>query len=433
MREALTEREVLLRQAPHIIAPMRFVLPHHKGLRPRWLIRLGLFLYDHLGGRKILEKSKSLDLTKDIAGKALKDSFTRGFEYSDCTVDDSRLTVLAAIDARQHGADIKTCTRLTAATPEGNHWQLTLEDTSTGNTIATECRVLVNAAGPWVSEVTKNRIHTHSKSGARLVKGSHIVVPAIFDHKKSYIFQNDDDRIVFAIPYQGKYTLIGTTDVDVKGDFNDRQITEAEIDYLCHAVNVYFKSRITRDDIVWSFAGIRPLYDDGATAAQEATRDYVLELSGDVDNPVLLSVFGGKITTFRHLAEDALDRLSPFLENPGPAWTVNSTLPGGDFAHDGIDRLITSISAKHSYLPRELADRLAHTYGTNSFQLLDGCTSIDDLGILFADNLYQREVDYLITHEWARTSTDILFRRTKLGIDFPDEAKTRLEAYLTKQ
>ena len=413
VREALSEREILLNAAPHLVRPMRFVLPHHAGLRPWWMIRAGLFLYDHLGGRKLLPPTRTVDLSRD---PALKPGHTRGFEYSDCWVDDARLVVLTARDAAMKGADIRTRTRCVAARPEDGAWSLTLENGTHEN-----ARVLVNAAGPWVSQVLSGVVAQNAPTRIRMVKGSHIVVRKLFEGEKAFIFQNTDGRVCFAIPYQQDFTLIGTTDEDYTGDPGAVAISPSEETYLCDAVNEYLRAQVTAADIVWRYAGVRPLRDDGASKAQEATRDYVLELTG---TPPVLSVFGGKITTHRRLAEAAMARLAPFFPGlPGP-WTKNATLPGGDFPWNGIESLRADLQRQQPSLPTRTAQRLVHAYGTDAPKMLGGA----DLGA----GLTEREVDFLVEHEYARTAQDILWRRTKLGLRMTPAETEALTRYLAR-
>lgn len=409
VREALAEREVLLRAAPHIVWPLRFVLPHHAGLRPRWLIRLGLFLYDHLGGRTLLPGTRSLDLRRAPEGAALRPEFARGFEYSDCWVEDARLVVLNARDAADRGAEVRVRTRCVSAERAGGAWRLTLAGEGAGEARA---RVLVNAAGPWVAEFLTRGARLNAPAKVRLVKGSHIVVRRLWDGPHAYIFQNADGRICFAIPYEGDFTLIGTTDQDFTGDPGTVAIGEDETRYLCAAVSAYLARPVTPADVVWSFAGVRPLYDDGASRAQEATRDYVLSLDAPAGAPPLLSVFGGKITTYRRLAEAALARLAPHLPMRG-AWTASAPLPGGDFPHDGAPALAERLIAQHPWLAPATARRLVRQFGTDAFRLLDGADGPEPT--LVAD-LTPREARWMIEREWARTPDDILWRRTRLGL-----------------
>ncbi len=340
VREALQEREVLWAMAPHIIWPLRFVLPHHRGLRPAWLLRLGLFLYDHLGGRKRLPATRTLDLSSDATGKPLKTGFfRRGFEYSDCWVQDSRLVVLNARDAADRGATILTRTRVTGLSREGDVWRVRLEDRRGGSVREVTAGLVVNAAGPWVDEVLRGPLGRNDAHNVRLVQGSHIVVRKLYDHDRAYIFQNADGRIIFAIPYEGAFTLIGTTDRDYDGDPAKVAITDGEIDYLLSAAGEYFAQPIGRGDIVWSYSGVRPLYDDGASKAQEATRDYVLKVDGEGAAPRIVNVFGGKITTYRRLAESVLEKIEEALgRRGGGSWTGKVALPGGDFPVDGARR-----------------------------------------------------------------------------------------------
>jgi len=430
VREALIEREVLLRAAPHIVRPLRFVLPHHAGLRPWWLIRLGLVLYDHLGGRRYLAPTRMLDLAGDDAAVPLSDGFRRAFEYSDCRVDDARLVVLAARDAAARGAAIRTRTRCLAARRSGDRWQLSLEDRRTGRRATVAARALANAAGPWVSEVIRTVAGLDAPAPVRLVKGSHIVVDRLFEHDRAYIFQNGDGRICFAIPYERDFTLIGTTDEDFSGDPATVAIDEAETDYLLAAVNAYLKRPVSRAMIRWSYAGVRPLYDDGAPAAQAATRDYVLRLDGGPGEAPLLSVFGGKLTTFRRLAEEALAKLGPTFPAMGGPWTAGATLPGGAIDPAGLDRWRAAIAARFAFLDPLLVDRLCGAYGTEVEAILAGVRSAADLGEDFGAGLSRREVDWLIDREWAETAEDILWRRSKLGLRVTDAGRCALDAHL---
>ncbi|GIX08670.1 glycerol-3-phosphate dehydrogenase [Elioraea sp.] len=423
VREALAEREVLLRAAPHIIWPLRFVLPHHAGLRPRWLIRLGLFLYDHLGGRRILPPTRSLDLRRAPEGTALKPEFTRGFAYADCWVEDARLVVLNARDAADRGARVCVRTRCMRAAREGAVWRLELAGETSGEARA---RALVNATGPWVAEFLAGAVRAAAPAKVRLVKGSHIVVRRLWDGPHCYIFQNADRRICFAIPYEDDFTLIGTTDLDVTGDPAAVAIGADEVAYLCTAVSAYLREPVRPEHVVWSYAGVRPLYDDGATKAQEATRDYVLALDAPAGAAPLLSVFGGKITTYRRLAEAALARLRPHLPMRG-AWTAAAPLPGGDFPHDGAPALVARLVAAHPWLAPATARRLVRQFGTQSFALLEGAAGPETP--LVAD-LAPREVRWMIEREWARTPDDILWRRTKLGLRATAAERAALAAFM---
>ncbi|MDZ4736738.1 MAG: glycerol-3-phosphate dehydrogenase [Rhodospirillaceae bacterium] len=430
VREALIEREVLWANAPHIIRPMRFVLPHHRGLRPAWLLRLGLFLYDHLGGRRRLPPTRTIDLSKDPAGRPLKPGFRRAFEYSDCWVDDARLVVLNARDAADRGATIRTRTRVVSARREGDRWRIALRNEVTGASETVTASLLVNASGPWVDEVLDGVVGINDARNVRLVQGSHIVVRKLFEGERSYIFQNKDGRIVFAIPYEDEFTLIGTTDLDYVGDPATAAISEVEIDYLCAAVSDYFARKIGRNDIVSTYSGVRPLYDDGASKAQEATRDYVLKAERPGDGPALLNIFGGKITTYRRLAEAVVAMIEDVLGARGPAWTAKAPLPGGDFEPTGRAALASRIADQFPFLERATAARFARQYGTRSFQMLDDATARSDLGRHFGADLYEREVVWLIEQEWARSVDDVIWRRTKLGLRLDASEKAGLADFL---
>ncbi|MBN9550862.1 MAG: glycerol-3-phosphate dehydrogenase, partial [Alphaproteobacteria bacterium] len=337
VREALMEREVLWKNAPHIIWPMRFVLPYAKGLRPAWLIRLGLFLYDHIGGRKLLPATKTLDMASDPAGKPLKPLFRKAFEYSDGWVNDARLVALNARDAADRGAIIRTRTKVVSARRDGPTWTIKVQNVLTGDTEEVRARLLVNAAGPWVDHVLQTAVGQNEVHNVRLVQGSHIVIHRKFDDPRAYFFQNKDGRIIFAIPYEEEFTLIGTTDRDYPGDPHDVKISDPEIDYLCAAASEYFAQPVRRSDIVWTYSAVRPLYDDGASKAQEATRDYVLKADGGEGVAPLLNAFGGKITTFRRLAESMLEKIEGFLGKRGKPLTHDAPLPCGDFFATGFD------------------------------------------------------------------------------------------------
>ena len=416
VQDALRERDVLWRLAPHIVTPARFVLPHHGGMRPRWLLRLGLFLYDHIGGRRHLPGTSALDLRHDVAGEALKSTYRHALEYSDCRVDDARLVVLNARDAAERSAVIRPRTRVTNASRQDDHWVIDVEGKDGRETIA--ARVLVNAAGPWVGEVA-SVIHANASAPVRLVQGSHIMVPRLFSHEKCYIFQNADGRIVFALPFDADFTLIGTTDLDYRGDPSAVAASAQEIAYLCAAASEYFRAPVRSDDVVWSYSGVRPLQDDGSSKAQEATRDYTLTLDAGAGRAALLTVLGGKITTYRVLAELAVNELKGHLAAAGePNWTGRVPLPGGDFAPDGLPALIDATMRAHPYLDRAVAARLVRAYGTRVTKLLGGAHAMSDLGADFGAGLSEREVDYLMREEWAQTADDVLWRRSKLGLRF---------------
>lgn len=438
VREALMERETLWAMAPHIVRPLRFILPHHRGLRPALLIRLGLFLYDHIGGRMRLPATRTLDLVRDAAGAPLKPLFEKGFEYSDCWVDDARLVILNAVDAAETGADIRVRTKVAKVERRGDIWRATLHDRETGERSDIEARIVVNAAGPWVDAVLSDAVGEEKPHNVRMVQGSHIIVHKLFDHDRCYIFQNADDRIVFAIPYEDDYTLIGTTDRDYDGDPADVKITTEEIDYLCNAASEYFKKPVTPADIAWTYSGVRPLYDDGASKAQAATRDYTLKLDeGRPGEAALINIFGGKITTYRKLAEAVIEIVGSRIGAKQQPWTKGAVLPGGDFSTHGFDALAARIRAAHPFLSEKTATRLARAYGTRALSFLQGAVSPADMGEDFSGEndacLYAREVDYLIATEWARTADDILWRRSKLGLRIKGENVERLQRYIEER
>jgi glycerol-3-phosphate dehydrogenase len=423
VREALIEREVLLRAAPHIIWPLRFVLPHSREQRPAWMISLGLMLYDHLGGRKLLPKSRRLDLSRELAGKALKPEFRQGFEYSDCWVDDARLVVLNALDAAARNARILTRTALAAARRENGLWRAELRDKA-GAIVRVSARAIVNAAGPWVEDVLRRNMGLSAGHRVRLVQGSHIVVPKFWNGPQAYLFQNDDRRVIFVNPYQGDLCLIGTTDIPYSGEADDVAAGEDEISYLLRAVNRYCLRQLERADVIHSFSGVRPLFDDNAADPSAVTRDYVFELN-DVDGAApILSVFGGKITTFRKLSEHALEKLKPYFRSMSGPWTADAPLPGGDIVAADFDAFAAGVRYEYPGLPHEVVDHYVRLYGTRAYQLLGGARALDDLGRHFGGALYQREAEFLQREEWASTPEDILERRTKHGLHLtPDQRR----------
>ncbi|MCV0424562.1 MAG: glycerol-3-phosphate dehydrogenase [Roseibium sp.] len=431
VRKALKEREVLWRAAPHIAWPLRFILPHHKDLRPAWLLRLGLFLYDHLGGRKLLPATKTVRLDQAPYSQGLKKLFRKGFEYSDCWVDDARLVVLNARDAADRGAKVLTRTKCISARRDGTVWSVVLKDMTSGEEQTVTASVLVNAAGPWVAETLNRVAGTNNNSKIRQVKGSHIIVPRLFDHDRCFIFQNGDGRIVFAIPYETDFTLIGTTDVDYHDELGEVQISQDEIEYLCKAASEYLEKSIAPDDVVHTYSGVRPLYDDGAKDAKAATRDYVLELEGGEDNPAVLSVFGGKITTYRKLSEQVLAKLEPYLPFKRGVWTAYAPLPGGDFKVDEFDDQVANLQKDFPFLDKTFATRLIRHYGTDARLFLGEARTVADLGRCFGYNLYEVEVKWLIEREWARTSQDLLWRRSKLGLRLSKEEAADLDTYMS--
>ncbi|MES0093418.1 glycerol-3-phosphate dehydrogenase [Mesorhizobium sp. M0030] len=430
VREALMEREVLWKNAPHIIWPMRFVLPYAKGLRPAWLIRLGLFLYDHIGGRKLLPATRTLDMSKDPAGKPLKPLFHKAFEYSDGWVNDARLVMLNARDAADRGATIRTRTKVVGARREGDLWAIRVEDVQTGEAEEVKARLLVNAAGPWVDHVLSTTVGQNDVHNVRLVQGSHIVIKKKFDDPRAYFFQNKDGRIIFAIPYEEEFTLIGTTDRDYPGDPHDVKISDTEIDYLCAAASEYFAEAVTRPDIVWTYSAVRPLYDDGASKAQEATRDYVLKADGGGGKAPIVNAFGGKITTYRRLSESMLEKVEGFLGKRGKPWTANAPLPGGDFPATGFDVQVAKLKSAYPFLDQRLARRLTRLYGTRAQVLLGLAKSNADLGRNFGADLYEAEVRYLSENEWALTAEDVLWRRTKRGLHLSREQASALDEFM---
>ena len=444
VRKALAEREVLLRCAPHIIRPLRFVMPHDQGQRPAWMIRAGLFLYDHLARREFLPGAQGIALRRHVAGQPLTSGFTRGFAYSDAWVDDARLVVLNAIDAAGHGARVLTHTRCISARRTARHWQATLAGPG-GAPVAVQARALVNAAGPWAQQFLQALAPASAHQAQRLVKGSHIVVKRLFEHPYAYIFQHPDRRIVFAIPYERDFTLIGTTDVDYHGDLDRVAISAEEIDYLCRLCGRYFKQGIVARDVLWSYAGVRPLLGGvgevgaAASSAAAATRDYRLE--HDSAGAPLLSVFGGKITTFRKLAEEALDWLAPALACHAGSWTAGACLPGGDIFGPAptaravleFDTFIAARQRRYPWLAPDLVARYARAYGTRIALLLDGCNGMAGMGNEILPDLYAVELAYLMRHEWAHSAADVLWRRTKLGLHVPDGSAALLDAYMLGQ
>jgi len=436
VREALIEREVLLRAAPHIIWPMRFVLPHVPEMRPAWLVRLGLFLYDHLGGRKILPATRTLDLGKAPEGRALKPGYHTAFEYSDCWVDDARLVVLNALDARERGAEILTRTALVEARRDAEGWEVVLEDRRDGGRRRVRAKGLVNAAGPWVEQILSSTLGLNSSRRVRLVKGSHLVTRKFWEGDHAYLLQNTDKRVIFVNPYERDLALIGTTDIPVEGRPEDAAIEGREITYLLDVLRRYFRDPPGETDIVHSFSGVRPLYDDSAENPSTVTRDYVFDIDpkapGGGQAP-LLSVFGGKITTFRKLAEHALDRLAPFYPGLGQPWTAEATLPGGDIDDADFARWLAWLEAEYPWLPDGLALHYGRLYGTRAEGLLAGADGMAALGRHFGADLYERELRYLVRAEWAETAADILERRTKHGLHLDRQAVAAVAGWLQQR
>lgn len=424
VREALIEREVLLEAAPHIIWPMRFVLPHSPEDRPAWLVRLGLFLYDHLGGRKRLPGTRTLDLRTAPEGAPIKDEFKRGFEYSDCWVDDARLVLLNALDASQRGASVFTRTACVAARREDGLWSIDMQDGRTGAVTKIRARALVNAAGPWVNDIVSRVAGQNSTRNVRLVKGSHIVVPKFWEGRQAYLIQNSDKRVIFVNPYENDLALIGTTDIPYEGRPEEVAAEPSEVDYLIKVVNRYFKRQLTPGDVVYSFSGVRPLYDDNADNPSAVTRDYIFELDAPNGGAPLLSVFGGKITTFRKLSEHALEKIQPFFPAMKNAWTAKIPLPGGDLPNADFEQFLSDLHTEFPWLGPSLVKHYARSYGSRARQLLAGTQSEADLGRRFGPDFYEREAKFLVDTEWAGTSADILERRTKHGLHI-DAAERR--------
>jgi glycerol-3-phosphate dehydrogenase len=430
VREALIERERLLQIAPHIIRPMQFILPHVEGLRPRWQIRAGLFLYDHIGGRKKLPASRAIRLDNSTYG-ALRADLRHGFAYSDCWVDDSRLVTLNALDAAERGAAIHTRTKFVAANVRDQLWHARCENQHTGRTFEIRARAIVNAAGPWVEQILRALPLVRSDAQVRLIKGSHIVLPQLFEGPHAFMLQNPDGRIVFAIPYERNCTLVGTTDIPFEGDPASVRISDEEIRYLCDTVNNYFRKTVTPKDVRWTYAGVRPLSDDEAVNASKVTRDYRLELAETSAHPPLLSVFGGKITTYRRLAEMALSKLQPHLGGTERDWTDRAPLPGGDLPRADFDSFFAGVRKRWAFLPDHVALRMARAYGTRIEKILGAARTMHDLGEHYGAGLTRAEVDYLIGHEWALTLDDILWRRTKLGLHLSEAERSRLDDALS--
>jgi glycerol-3-phosphate dehydrogenase len=432
VRESLLERERLLEAAPHLVRPLRFVLPHDPLTRPAWLVRLGLFLYDHLAPRKRLSACERLDLRKDPRGAPLKLLSPAGFAYSDCAVDDSRLVVANAVDAAARGAAIRTRTRLEQAERVDGMWNCAILDRNAAQIAMVRARGLINAAGPWVTEVLNSRLGRPTSKHVALVKGSHIVVPRLYEGEHAYMLQNPDRRIVFAIPYEQDFTLVGTTDLLFEGAPGHPTISEDEMDYLVETLARWFKRPPRREDIVWTYAGVRPLFDDGSHNVSAMTRDYAFDLDAPDGAPPLLSIFGGKLTTYRRLAEHALDDLARFFPEMKGAWTGTAPLPGGDVSGGDIEAYIADFSARHAFLSPDTARRLVRAYGTRAEGVIGEAKSLSDLGRDFGAGLSEAEVQYLREKEWARSAEDILWRRSKLGLRVPAEAEQAIEAVLSE-
>jgi glycerol-3-phosphate dehydrogenase len=413
VRKSLAERERLLKLAPHLVRPMRFILPYVQGSRPGWMLRLGFWFYDHLGGKTSLPPTRVVDLADDPVGAPLKPGFHLGFEFSDCITDDARLVITNAIGAREKGAKIRLHTRLVSARREGEHWHLILQ--AAGRREAVTARALVNAGGPWAARINETIIRCPSRHKIRLVRGSHIVVPRLHAHERAYFLQNDDKRLVFAIPYQGQYTLIGTTEIDVAGDPEQAVASADEILYLCRAASSYFRAPVDPTKLVWNYSGVRPLLDDGSGNANDVSRDYLIETNGRYGEPPLVSIFGGKLTTYRRLAEAVLAKLSSRFAM-GNSWTGEEPLPGGDLGSGSVDGLVSEITARHPFIVYSHARRLAYAYGSRAWKIVAEAKNLDDLGPRIVGDLYRAELEYLRREEWASTADDVLWRRSKLGL-----------------
>ena len=415
VREALIEREVLLNAAPHIIWPLRFVLPHSPKDRPAWLVRFGLFIYDHLGGRKRLPGTRTLDLRRAPEGASIKSEYTKGFEYSDCWVDDARLVVLNAVDAHEKGAEVLPRTSCTSLRQEKGQWLATVAAEGSGEIREIRAKAVVNASGPWVNDVIGRVAGTNSNRSVKLVKGSHIIVPKFWDGQQAYLVQNHDKRVIFINPYEGDKALIGTTDIAYEGDPNDVCVDQSEVTYLIDAVSRYFKIALKPDDVIGSFSGVRPLFDDGNGNPSAVTRDYVLDFDQSRGAPIL-NIFGGKITTYRKLAEHAVQKLKPVFPQMGGNWTTNAPLPGGDMVDADFDIFLDKVRADYYWLPRDLSMHYARLYGTRITHIIGNASTMNDLGKQYGPLLFEAELVYLMRHEWARCSKDVLDRRTKHGL-----------------
>ncbi|MEM7568686.1 MAG: glycerol-3-phosphate dehydrogenase [Pseudomonadota bacterium] len=428
VRESLIEREILLNAAPHLIEPLRFILPHHRGLRPAWLLRLGLYLYDTLGGRRLLPPTSKIDLKSGIYGMPLKAEYARGFEYSDCRADDARLVVVNAQDAAEHGADVLTRTKFVGAKRDGAIWRVTISMDGKKQTLTT--RAIVNAAGPWVTSIFDNIEGAEPAKGLRLVKGSHIFTKQLFDHEKAYIFQHKDKRVVFAIPYGNDLTLVGTTDEPYEGDPSKAAISEEETTYLLEAVSQYFKRPVTQDDVVSTYSGVRPLFDDlSKDTAAKVTRDYAFDLQGEEGQAPLLSVYGGKLTTYRKLALDALNTLRDHLPEMGRSWTKEAPLPGGRMGYEGMAEWRTDMRSKYGFLPEAARERMISAYGFRLTRVLGNAVNREDLGQSFGGELYEAELRYMRDVEWARTAEDALNRRSKLYLVLSEDEQKAVQAW----
>lgn len=432
VRKALKERETLLANMPHIAWPLRFVIPHLRGMRPAWMLRMGLFLYDHIGGGKTLPGTKTVKLDRNPIGAPLADNLKLGFEYSDCWVHDSRLVVLNARDAADRAAKILPRMQLETAIRKGDHWQAGLVDTNTGQKTTLSAKALINAAGPWVVDVIENKLHRRTNESIRLVRGSHIVTRRLYSHDKAFFFQNDDGRLIFSIPFEKDFTLIGTTDVDHQSDLEHVECTPEEVDYLCQVVSRYFENPISKADVVWSYSGVRPLHDEIDGKASTASRDYEIKVLDENGKAPLINIFGGKITTYRKLSEEVVAELSPYVKLIGKPWTDHTPLPGGDFPVQARQEVIDDIQEEFPFLSAPALRRLFDTYGTRIRTILKGVNSLKDMGKSFGADLTEIEVRYLMDHEWAENAEDVVWRRTKLGLRLNEAEISNLDTWMNK-
>lgn len=431
VKKALIEREVLLRNMPHISWPMRFIIPHLSGMRPRWMLRAGLFLYDYIGGRKLLPATKKLRLSNHPLGEPLIDEIKVGYEYSDCWVDDARLVVLNARDAADRGATVMTRAKFQSAKPKDGKWVARVKDLQTGKTKQIGTRVLINAGGPWVKEIIEDRVNADTPENIRLVRGSHIVVKKLYEHDRAYFFQNSDGRLIFTLPYENDFTLIGTTDADHTGDPSSAKCSDKEAAYLCEIASRSFKKDILPADIIWSYSGVRPLHDTEKGDASAASRDYQIKVR-KIEGSPLINIFGGKITTFRKLSEEVVSELAPFTRMIGKPWTHHAHLPGGDFAYHQKDQLIAQFRWDFPFLNEQQIQRMFKAYGTQATEMLKGTTATKDLGKDFGAGLFELEVKWLINREWAQTVDDIIWRRTKLGLHMTNKQVKVLDQWMKK-
>ena len=432
VRKALKERDVLIKIAPHIVRESRFLMPYNKGLRPIWMLRLGMWLYDNLYFSKYLKRSSFIRFASHPSKSTLLDSFTKGFEYSDCKADDSRLTILNAIDAKDLGAVVKTRTTVKSIKQVDSVWEIETIDSITDHQEAFKAKIIVNATGPWVDKFLQNGYKEPNVNNIRLVKGSHIVVKKMFEHDYSYVFQNEDGRVFFAIPWENEFTFIGTTDIDFNEDLDNFSASEKEISYICNSANNYFTNKISENDVISHWSGVRPIFDDSDKAAQKASRDYVIKKVDQDNDSVLINIFGGKLTTFRQLSEDVVDLIGPILGNTKSSSTSKAYLPGGNFLLSERKKLMSDLSKKYKFLSYDYLNNLFNLYGTRIDQVLKGVSKLDDLGINFGKNLYQSEVDYLMKEEFALFPEDITERRTKLYLFLDKKNLKDLDKYMAK-